>query len=127
MRGSNLAIDTFLIIRAVAGERDDGTINLIEQGTDLRAVVNLVGGQRRCDDLASVRINTDVQFTPPPAPSSLPASRPATRRHRTASIQCCPTNRGLALAGARTQNLQRPCPPAERGMVRGVDQDQAGG
>ena len=61
MRGSDLAIDTFLIIRAVAGERGDGTINLIEQGTDLRAVVNIVGGQRRRDDLASLGINPDVQ------------------------------------------------------------------
>ena len=60
MRGSDLAINTFLIIRAVAGDRGDRTINLIEQGTDLRAVVNIVGGQRRRDDLASVRINPDV-------------------------------------------------------------------
>jgi hypothetical protein len=70
MRGGDLAIDTWRIICAVAGERGDGTINLIEQGTDLRAVVDMVGGQRRRDDLASVCINPDVQFTPRPAPAA---------------------------------------------------------
>jgi hypothetical protein len=52
------SVDAFLIICAVARERDNGTINLIEQRTDLRAVVNIVGGQRRRDDLTSVGINT---------------------------------------------------------------------
>ncbi len=64
MRGSDLAINTFLIIRSVAGDRGDRTINLIEQGTDLRAVINVVGGQLRRDDPASLRIDTDMQFAP---------------------------------------------------------------
>jgi hypothetical protein len=52
------SVDAFLVICAVIRERDNGTINLIEQRTDLRAVVNIVDGQRRRDDLTRVGINT---------------------------------------------------------------------
>jgi hypothetical protein len=68
-------VDALLIIRAVAGKRGDGTINPIEQRTDLLTVVNIVGGQRRRDDLASVGINPDMQFTPGLASAEFEARR----------------------------------------------------
>src|SRR4029077_5740521 len=42
MTGSNLAVDAVLVVCAIAGERGDGTINLVEQGTDLRAVIDIL-------------------------------------------------------------------------------------
>src|SRR5208282_231421 len=67
MAGSDLAVDAVLVVCTIAGQRSDGIINLVEQGTDLRAVI--IGGQRRRDDPASVSIDTDMQFAPRPAPA----------------------------------------------------------
>src|SRR5205807_6133005 len=41
MAGSDLAVDAVLVVCAIAGQRSDGTINLVEQGTDLRAVIDI--------------------------------------------------------------------------------------
>src|SRR5438309_10548454 len=69
MAGSDLAVDAVLVVCTIAGQRSDGIINLVEQGTDLRAVIDIIGGQRRRDDPAGVGIDTDVQFAPRPAPA----------------------------------------------------------
>src|SRR5947209_19867936 len=37
MAGRDLAVDAVLVVCAVAGERSDGVVNLIQQGSDLRA------------------------------------------------------------------------------------------
>src|SRR5207302_7898864 len=60
MAGSDLAVDAVLVVCAIAGQRSDGIINLVEQGTDLRAVIDIIGGQRRRDDPAGVGTDTDV-------------------------------------------------------------------
>src|SRR5438874_12530911 len=69
MTGSDRAVDAVLVVCAIAGERGDGTMNLVEQGTDLRAVIDIIGGQYRGDDPPRVGIDADVQFTPRPAPA----------------------------------------------------------
>src|SRR5271165_690155 len=69
MAFGDLAIDAILVVRTVGGERGDGTVDLIKQGADLRAVIDIVGSQRRRDNPPSVGINTDVQFAPRPAPA----------------------------------------------------------
>ena len=69
MAGGDLRVDAVLVVRAIAGERGDRTRNLVEQGTDLRAVIDIIGGQRRGDDPARVGIDADVQLAPGPAPS----------------------------------------------------------
>src|SRR5881227_3344188 len=45
MAGSDLAVDAVLVVCTIAGQRSDGIINLVEQGTDLRAVIDIIGGQ----------------------------------------------------------------------------------
>src|SRR5215213_6898023 len=45
MACSDTAVDTFLIIPAVAGERGDRSVYLVEQGTDLRAVIGMLVDQ----------------------------------------------------------------------------------
>src|SRR5215469_11857825 len=64
MAGRDLAVDAVPIVRSIAGERSDGIVNLVQQGSDLRAVIQIIGGQRRRDDSARVGIDTDVQFAP---------------------------------------------------------------
>src|SRR5712691_12456828 len=76
MTGSDRAVDAVLVVCAIAGERGDGTIDLVEQGTDLRAVIDIIGGQCRGDD--------------PTGAGSCRASRPTIHRRRTVSTQCCP-------------------------------------
>ena len=49
MAGSDLAVDAVLVVCTIAGQRSDGIINLVEQGTDLRAIIDIIGGQRRRD------------------------------------------------------------------------------
>jgi hypothetical protein len=118
MRGSDAGVDALLFIRAVAGERGDGTINLIKQGTDLRTVVNIVGSQRRRNDLASLGINSDVQFTPRPAPArTLLLDQPLAG---TGQLQSSTVHQQMHRfgVGRRSRHLQRLCPPADCGMVR---------
>src|SRR5690348_6140086 len=40
MAGGDLAVDAVLVVCTIAGQRSDGIINLVEQGTDLRAVID---------------------------------------------------------------------------------------
>src|SRR5215213_8202921 len=67
MACSDTAVDTFLIIPAVAGERGDRSVYLVEQGTDLRAVIGILVGQHRCDDLTGVGVHAEVELSPGPA------------------------------------------------------------
>src|SRR5437870_13228923 len=69
MTGSDRAVDAVLVVCAIGGERGDGTIDLVEQGTDLRAVIDIIGGECRGDDPTRVGIDADVQFAPRPAPA----------------------------------------------------------
>src|SRR5205823_9323008 len=109
MAGSDLAIDAVLVIGTIAGQRSDGIINLVEQGTDLRAVIDIIGGQRRRDDPAGVGIDTDVQFAPRPAPARTVLLDQPFAGRQTASIQCCPPT------DARVRRWTAvPSPPASR-------------
>jgi hypothetical protein len=48
-------------MRAVAGQRGDRSVDLVEQATDLRAIIGIPVGQHRRDDLPAVGIDADVQ------------------------------------------------------------------
>src|SRR3954452_11536219 len=61
------AVDTLLIIRAVAGQRGDRSVYLVEQGTNLRTIIGVPVGQHRRDNLPGVGIHADVQLSPGPA------------------------------------------------------------
>jgi hypothetical protein len=51
MAVSDAAVDLALNVRAVAGERSHGSCHLVEQEAVLRAVIDIVRGQRRRDNL----------------------------------------------------------------------------
>ena len=44
----------------LAYERGDRSVDLVEQGTDLRAIIGIPVGQHRRDDLPGVGIHTEV-------------------------------------------------------------------
>jgi hypothetical protein len=49
MAFGDLCIDAVLVVPTAGGERGDGIIDLIKQGADLRAFIDVVGRQRRRD------------------------------------------------------------------------------
>src|SRR4051794_25947367 len=57
-------VNTVLVVRAVARNRGDLAVHLVEQGTNLRAVIHVVGGQRGRHDLARVSIHPEVHLPP---------------------------------------------------------------
>ena len=61
MTRNNLAIDAVLVIRTVGSERGDRAVHLIEQGTGLRGIVDVAGGQGRRGNLSGVGIHCDMQ------------------------------------------------------------------
>src|SRR5215207_1801604 len=60
-------VNAILVIRTVARDRGYRPCRLVEQGTDLSAVVGLSPGQRCGHDLAGVGVYTEMQLSPRPA------------------------------------------------------------
>jgi hypothetical protein len=59
--------NAFLVVGAVRGKRGHRCRHLVEQGANLGAVIDVVGGQRHGDNLAILGIHADVQLAPGPA------------------------------------------------------------
>ena len=125
----NFGVDVVLPERAVGGEGGDRTVDLIEQGADLRAVTDVVGGQRRRDDPARVGIRADMELAPRPTrPAAMllpePLARPAQAQPRAVHQQM---HRPGAGAGARLRHFQCLGPAAQGRMVRDgeVEAEQA--
>src|SRR4051795_61072 len=64
---ADAGVDAVLIIRPVTDERGDRAVYLVQQRTDRRAVIHVVGGQRGRHDLAGVGIPAEVHLAPGPA------------------------------------------------------------
>ena len=63
---ADLTVDIVPIVRPIAGKRRNRSGNLLKQGTDLRAVIDILAGQLGGDDLSSVGVDPDVEFSPGP-------------------------------------------------------------
>src|SRR5213592_664112 len=63
---ADLTVDIVPIIAAVAGKRRNRARNLLEQGTDLRAVIDILAGQLGGNDLSGVGVHPDVELSPGP-------------------------------------------------------------
>ena len=113
-------VNSILVIPAIAGERGHRACDLIKQGVDLGAVVDLLGCERGSDDLAAAGIQADVQL--PPGPARLgavfllqPLARAAQAQSRAVDQQV----QGFAVpARLRTRHLQRLGPAAQGRVVR---------
>src|SRR5437899_1719196 len=66
---ADLTVDIVPIIRSIAGERRNRSGNLLQQGTDPRAVIDILAGQLGGDDLSSVAVHPDMELSPGPTRS----------------------------------------------------------
>jgi hypothetical protein len=62
MAFSDAVVDASLIVGSITGEGGEWTGDLVEQGFNLRAVIDLAGRQFRREDLPGLSVNTDVQL-----------------------------------------------------------------
>ena len=68
MAGSDFGVDIVAVVGTIAGEGCHCPIDPLEQRADLGAVVGILVGQYRGDDLAGVGVRGEVEFLPRPAP-----------------------------------------------------------
>src|SRR5712664_3576299 len=66
---ADLTVDIVAIVRPIAGKRRNRARNLLQQGTDLRAVIDILAGQLGGDDLSSVGVHPDMELSPGPTRS----------------------------------------------------------
>ena len=63
---ADVTVDIVPIVRSIAGKRRNRARNLLQQGTDLRAVIDILAGQLGGNDLSSVGIHPDMELSPAP-------------------------------------------------------------
>ena len=63
---TDLTVDIVPIIAAVAGKRRNRARNLLQQATDLRAVIDILAGQLGGNDLSGVGVHPDMKLSPGP-------------------------------------------------------------
>src|SRR4051812_3124316 len=63
------ALDASLIVSSISDEGGEWSWDLVEQGLDLGAIIDIATGQLRREDLPGPSIDSDVQLAPGPAPS----------------------------------------------------------
>src|SRR5439155_5863263 len=63
---ADLTVDIVAIIGAVAGKRRNRGRALLQQGTDLRAVIDILAGQLGGNDLSRVGVHPDMELSPAP-------------------------------------------------------------
>jgi hypothetical protein len=63
---ADLPVDILSIVRSIACKRRNRSRNLLKQGTDLRAVIDILAGQLGGDDLSSVGVHPDMELSPGP-------------------------------------------------------------
>jgi len=131
----NTGTDAVLVVSTIGGERGHHSCDLVEQRADLGAVVDLLGRERGCDDLAAAGIQADVQLPPQPARLGAvllqqPLARAAQAQSRNAgnAAECRRTRLG-SLRNCHRRDIARPLvsdagaqrrstwrrPPARRG------------
>src|SRR5712672_3850727 len=63
---ADLTVDIVPIVRPIAGKRRNRARNLLQQGTDLRAVIDILAGQLGGNDLSRVGVHPDMKLSPGP-------------------------------------------------------------
>src|ERR1700730_18287879 len=63
---ADLTVDIVAIIGAIAGKRRNPARNLLQQGPDLRAVIDVLAGQLGGNDLSCVGVHPDMELSPGP-------------------------------------------------------------
>src|SRR3954470_4679777 len=55
-------VDAVLVVSAITRERGHRSRHLVEQGANLGAIIGIMGGQHRGDDLAGVGVHAEMQM-----------------------------------------------------------------
>ena len=63
---ADLTVDIVAIIGAIASKRRNRASNLLQQGTDLRAVIDILAGQIGGNNLSRVGVHPDMELSPGP-------------------------------------------------------------
>ena len=61
---ADLTVDIVSMGGSIAGKRGNRSGNLLQQGTDLRTVIDVVAGQLGGDDLSSVGAHAEMELSP---------------------------------------------------------------
>jgi len=84
---ADVTVDIVPIVRSIAGKRRNRSRNLLKQGTDLRAVIDILAGQVGGDDLSSVSVHADMELSlGPTRPCGMLLGEPLTG---TAELEPC--------------------------------------
>src|SRR5215217_1534707 len=115
----NDAVDTCLIVGSITDEGGEWNWDLVEQGPDLRAIINITTCQLRGEDLSSLSVHPDVQLAPGSAPSGATLlDQPLTR---STQPQTCAVHQQVERSsGAWTslRDLLGFSPPAQGRVIR---------
>ena len=114
---ADLSVDIVPIVRPIAGKRRNRARNLLKQGTDPRAVIDILAGQVGGDDLSSVGVDTDVELSPGPTrPCGMLLDQPLTG---TAELEPCAVDQQVYRSATRwwLRHLQCLAPSAHGRMV----------
>src|SRR5262245_8144062 len=114
---ADLTVDIVPIIGAVTGKRCNRARNLLQQGTDLRAVIDILAGQLGGNDLSRVGVHPDMELSPGPTHLfGVLLDQPLTG---TAELEPCAVHQQVDRFAAWYWSRHRQClaPSAERRMV----------
>src|SRR5438309_5373734 len=114
---ADLTVDIIPIVGSIASKRRNRARNLLQQGTDLRAVIDILAGQRGGDDLSSVGVHPDMELSPAPTrPCGVLLDEPLTG---TAELEPCAVHQQVDRFAAGSWSRHRQClaPSADRRMV----------
>ncbi len=84
---ADLTVDIVPIVRPIASKRRNGARNLLQQGTDLRAVIDILAGHLGGNNLSRVGVHPDMELSPGPThPCGVLLDQPLTG---TAKLEPC--------------------------------------
>src|SRR3954447_5920913 len=118
MAGGNLGVDIVAVVGAIAGDGRHCPIDPLEQGPDLGAVIGILVGQHRGDDVAGIGVRREMQHSPGPAP--LGAVLLLQPLARAAELQPCAVHQQVHRLAPRlwSRHLQRLGSAAEGAVIR---------
>jgi hypothetical protein len=74
------SVDIVPVEGTVGRNRSDRTADLVEQGAELRVIIDIMVGQHRRDDPSSVGVRAEMELAPSPArPGTVLLNQPLAR------------------------------------------------
>src|SRR5438132_14272804 len=102
---ADLTVAIIPIVGSIAGKRRNRADNLLQQGTNLRAVIDILAGQLGGDDLSSVGVHAEMELSPgPTCPCGMLLDEPLTR---TAKLEPCAVHQQVDRFAARSWSRAR--------------------